>query len=66
MHGGKDRRVPIQNAERMHAALVKNGKAVEWLLYPDEGHGFAKPANSIDFWRRAETFLARHLAVEPK
>jgi len=32
-----------------------------YLLYPDEGHGFARPQNSIAFYAIAEAFLARHL-----
>lgn len=31
------------------------------VLYPDEGHGFARPDNRIDFNGRAELFLAKHL-----
>jgi dipeptidyl aminopeptidase/acylaminoacyl peptidase len=61
MHGYKDRRVPVENGEQMRDALKKNGKQVEWLLYPDEGHGFHRPENRIDFWRRAEAFLGKYL-----
>jgi dipeptidyl aminopeptidase/acylaminoacyl peptidase len=56
--------VPIQNGERMRDALLKNGKQVEWLLYPDEGHGFRRTENRIDFWRRAESFLSKHLKAD--
>jgi hypothetical protein len=31
---------------------------VTYVLYPDEGHGFRRPENSIDFFARAEKFLA--------
>ena len=31
------------------------------MLYPDEGHGFARPTNRIDFNGRTEGFLAEHL-----
>lgn len=34
---------------------------VTYVLYPDEGHGFARPENRIDFNARAEVFLAQHL-----
>ena len=37
------------------------GIPVEYVLYPDEGHGFARPANRIDFNARTELFLAEHL-----
>ena len=28
-----------------------------YVLYPDEGHGFARPENRLDFYARAEEFL---------
>jgi dipeptidyl aminopeptidase/acylaminoacyl peptidase len=61
VHGGIDRRVPIQNGERMRDALQKNGKVYEWLVYPDEGHGFRYDNNRFDYYRRIEAFLAKHL-----
>ena len=51
----------MQNGERMRDALQKNGKQVEWVLYPDEGHGFRLPENRYDYWRRVEAFLAKQL-----
>jgi dipeptidyl aminopeptidase/acylaminoacyl peptidase len=61
VHGGKDRRVPIDNGERMREALQKAGKKVEWVVYPDEGHGFARDENAVDYWKRVEAFLAQNL-----
>lgn len=61
VHGGQDRRVPMQNAERMRAALEARGKVVEWVTYPDEGHGFQYLQNELDYYRRVEAFLAKHL-----
>ena len=61
VHGSQDRRVPMQNAERMRSALERNGKPVEWVSYPDEGHGFQYLENELDYYRRVEAFLARHL-----
>ena len=43
------------------AAIEKNGGTVTYVLYPDEGHGFARPENRIDFNARAEAFLAENL-----
>ncbi len=37
------------------------GIPVTYVLYPDEGHGFAKPANNIAFFAIAEHFLANCL-----
>jgi hypothetical protein len=34
---------------------------VTYVLYPDEGHGFVRPENRIDFFVRAEAFLGQHL-----
>ena len=48
-------------AEQIVRAIKKNKGNVTYVLYPDEGHGFAHPENSIDFHARAETFLARYL-----
>jgi dipeptidyl aminopeptidase/acylaminoacyl peptidase len=61
MHGDDDVRVPIENSERMRDALKKAGKEVEWVVFVDEGRGFSRPANELDYWRRVEAFLAKHL-----
>ena len=61
VHGRRDRRVPIENAERMLDALRKNNKQVDWVVYPEEGHGFFFPENRYDYYRKVEAFLAKHL-----
>ena len=61
VHGGEDRRVPIQNAERMRDALQKAGKPVEWLVYPRARHGFSLAADELDYYRNVERFLGQHL-----
>lgn len=61
-YGAADRRVPLINGERMRDALVAAGKAHEWVVYPDEGHGFRHPAHVRDFWQRIERFLGEHMA----
>jgi dipeptidyl aminopeptidase/acylaminoacyl peptidase len=60
-HGHDDQRVPSLSGERMRDALKKHGKQVEWVLYLGEGHGFSKRQNLLDYWRRVEAFLAKHL-----
>ncbi len=60
--GAHDPRVKQAESEQIVAALRAKGKPVEYLLYPDEGHGFAKPANRLDFYAKAEAFLAKHLS----
>jgi dipeptidyl aminopeptidase/acylaminoacyl peptidase len=42
-------------------ALRKRGLSVTYVVYPDEGHGFARPENNLDFFGRVEEFLAKHL-----
>jgi dipeptidyl aminopeptidase/acylaminoacyl peptidase len=60
-YGRNDPRVPVSEAEQMVSALRDNGTPHQYLLFPDEGHGFAKPANVRTFYRTAENFLAQHL-----
>ena len=48
-------------AEQIVAALTEKGIPHEYLLFPDEGHGFAKPENRLTFYGAAERFLAEHL-----
>lgn len=62
IHGANDPRVPLSEAEQLHAALTERGVECELLVYPDEGHGLAKRANKADAYPRALAFLARHLA----
>jgi len=62
-YGGYDRRVPPVNGERLRDALIQAGNPPEYVVYEKEGHGFLEPVNRIDFARRVEAFLARHLPV---
>ncbi|HXS64666.1 MAG TPA: alpha/beta fold hydrolase [Streptosporangiaceae bacterium] len=63
IHGANDPRVPLSEAEQLHAELTSRGRECELLVYADEGHGLAKRANRLDAVPRALTFLARHLAA---
>jgi dipeptidyl aminopeptidase/acylaminoacyl peptidase len=56
-YGGEDYRVPIVHGERMRDALLKHGTQVEWVTYPDEGHGFLLEKNRFDFYNRVAKFL---------
>jgi len=60
--GGADPRVAIVHGSRLRSALESGGAPVEWVMYPDEGHGFHKDEDRFDFYRRVEAFLARNLA----
>jgi dipeptidyl aminopeptidase/acylaminoacyl peptidase len=59
--GANDPRVKQAESEQIVAALREAGIDHEYMLFPDEGHGFAKPANRLTFYAAAERFLARHL-----
>jgi dipeptidyl aminopeptidase/acylaminoacyl peptidase len=63
--GANDPRVKQAESEQIVAALEKAGIDHEYLLFPDEGHGFAKPENRLKFYAAAEQFLAKHLGGSP-
>lgn len=60
-HGEIDERTPFAQAEAMKKALDKAGNAPEWMAVPKEGHGFYEKKNDIEFHRRLEAFLDRHI-----
>jgi dipeptidyl aminopeptidase/acylaminoacyl peptidase len=59
--GANDPRVKQAESEQIVAAMHKAGKPVEYALYTDEGHGFARPENRLHFYAIAEEFLAKYL-----
>lgn len=59
--GANDPRVKQSESEQIVAVLRDKGIDHEYLLFPDEGHGFAKPENRLRFYAAAEAFLAKHL-----
>ena len=59
--GANDPRVKQAESEQIVAALTEAGIDHEYMLFPDEGHGFAKPENRLKFYAAAERFLARYL-----
>jgi dipeptidyl aminopeptidase/acylaminoacyl peptidase len=59
--GANDPRVKQAESEQIVAALERAGVEHEYMLFPDEGHGFAKPENSLRFFAAADKFLSRHL-----
>lgn len=56
--GANDPRVNQAESDQIVAAMKEKGIPVTYVLYPDEGHGFAKPDNSIAFYAVTENFLA--------
>lgn len=59
--GANDPRVKQAESDQIVQAMRANGQEVEYLVFPDEGHGFARPENNRKFWAAAEAFLAKHL-----
>ena len=59
--GANDPRVPQPESEQIVEALKEKGIEHEYMLFEDEGHGFAKPENRLEFYAAAEKFLAKHL-----
>ena len=59
--GANDPRVKQAESEQIVAALAEAGIDHEYMLFPDEGHGFAKPENRLKFYAAVEPFLARYL-----
>jgi dipeptidyl aminopeptidase/acylaminoacyl peptidase len=59
--GANDPRVKQAESEQIVAALKEKGLEYEYVVFPDEGHGFAKPQNRLKFYAIAEKFLAKHL-----
>jgi dipeptidyl aminopeptidase/acylaminoacyl peptidase len=60
-YGEADKRVPIQHGERLRKAMRAAGAEPEWISYPTEGHSWIKLETKVDFARRFEAFLDKHL-----
>lgn len=56
-HGQFDPRVKLAQSEKIVETIRKNGGKVTFVVYSDEGHGFARPENNLDFDGRTEEFL---------
>ena len=61
LHGANDTNVPVVEAEQVVATLKKNGVPVEYVLFPDEGHGFRKLPNRIRASVEMTRFFSRYL-----
>ncbi len=59
--GANDPRVKQAESDQIVKAMQARQIPVTYLLYPDEGHGFARPENDMSFTAVAEAFLALHL-----
>jgi dipeptidyl aminopeptidase/acylaminoacyl peptidase len=59
--GGNDPRCPKTEAQQVVDAVKKRGGVVEYKVYENEGHGFAKVENQIDAYKRVADFLKAHV-----
>jgi len=59
--GANDPRVKIAESDQIVAAMRRNGQPVTYVVFEDEGHGFARPENNVRFNAAAEAFLRDHL-----
>lgn len=59
--GANDPRVKQAESDQIVNAMRQKQLPVEYLLFPDEGHGFARPENRLKFYAAAEAFLAKYL-----
>ena len=61
VQGANDPRVNHAESEQIVIALRDRGFPVEYLLIPDEGHGFARPVNNMAAFMAGEKFFAKYL-----
>ncbi len=61
LHGANDPRDPPTESDQFVRAIRAKGGEVEYLRFPDEGHGIRKLANRLIAYRRIANFLERHL-----
>ncbi|HLY98161.1 MAG TPA: alpha/beta fold hydrolase [Candidatus Angelobacter sp.] len=61
VQGANDPRVNKREADQIVIALRDRGFPVEYIVAPDEGHGFARPVNNMALYMQAEKFLAKYL-----
>jgi dipeptidyl aminopeptidase/acylaminoacyl peptidase len=59
--GGNDPRCPEQESQQVIDAIKKRGGVVEFKVYANEGHGFARVENQIDAYQRVSGFLKAHV-----
>ncbi len=59
--GGNDPRCPAEESQQVIDAIKKRGGVVEFKVYANEGHGFARVENQIDAYQRVSGFLKAHV-----
>jgi dipeptidyl aminopeptidase/acylaminoacyl peptidase len=61
MHGDSDPVVPIEQSRAFVEGCLAAGGVVDYVEYEGEGHGFRKPENQLDEYRRMQAFLSAHV-----
>ncbi|HLN54131.1 MAG TPA: alpha/beta fold hydrolase [Lentimicrobium sp.] len=61
IQGANDPRVKIHESDQIVVALRERGAPVEYIVAPDEGHGFANPVNNMAMLAASEKFLSKYL-----
>lgn len=64
--GSIDRRVPMEQFNAMKSAFQARGTPVETMVASGEGHGFYKPENRAELYRKMEAFLAKYIGPGAK
>ncbi len=66
-HGANDPRVSLQESESIAAAMTARKLPIDFVVFPDEGHGWANPRNALAWAALEEHFLHQHIGgrVEP-
>jgi dipeptidyl aminopeptidase/acylaminoacyl peptidase len=65
-HGANDTNVPVIEAEQIVKTLKDRGVSVEYILFPDEGHGWRKVPNRIKSTVEMVRFFSEHLGESPR
>jgi dipeptidyl aminopeptidase/acylaminoacyl peptidase len=60
-HGANDPRVKLQESETIASAMEARGLPIDFVVFPDEGHGFANPRNNLAMIALVEAFLQQHV-----
>ena len=61
LHGANDTNVPVVEAEQIVKVLKSRGVPVEYILFPDQGHGFQKTSNRVQASISLVRWFDRHL-----
>jgi dipeptidyl aminopeptidase/acylaminoacyl peptidase len=63
LHGANDTNVPVVEAEQIVESLRSRNVPVEYILFPDEGHGWRKVSNRVRSAVAITEFFVKHLGV---